>query len=134
MSESLRPGLTRTQRIDSARERPMGLAGEDARIYSTPQLLYDMEVVCRELLVAHVDAGKDSVGTRIEIDRSGATPLGTAVEIAVTVTAVNNAAVSFEFVVRDDVEEIARGKHNRFVVDVAKTEQRLKAKLAKAGG
>lgn len=134
MSETLKPGLTRTQRIDTARDRPMGLADEDARAYSTPQLLYDMEVVCRELLIANVEAGKDSVGTRIEIDRSGATVLGMPVEIAVTVTAVNNAAVSFDFVVRDDVEEIARGKHNRFVVDVAKTEQRLKAKLARAGG
>jgi predicted thioesterase len=52
----------------------------------------------------------------------------------VTLTAVNGAAVAFDFVVSDDVEEIARGKHNRFVVDIAKTEQRLKAKRAKVAG
>ena len=35
---------------------------------------------------------------------------------------------------RDAVEEVARGKHNRFVVGIEKTAQRLKAKLAKATG
>jgi hypothetical protein len=29
---------------------------------------------------------------------------------------------------------VARGKHNRFIVGIEKTAQRLKAKLAKAGG
>jgi predicted thioesterase len=134
MSESLQPGLTTTQRIDTRRERPMDVTGDDPRVYSTPQLLYDVEVVCRKLLLAHIEPGKDSVGTRIELDRTGATLLGTPVDITATVTVVNNAAVSFDFVVRDDVEELARGKHNRFVVDVKKAEQRLKAKLAKVGG
>lgn len=31
------------------------------------------------------------------------------------------------------VEEVARGKHSRFIVGVEKTAQRLKAKRAKAG-
>ena len=35
---------------------------------------------------------------------------------------------------RDAVEEVGRGKHNRFVVGVEKTAQRLKAKQAKAAG
>jgi fluoroacetyl-CoA thioesterase len=134
MSEPLKPGLTATERVDTGRDRPMGVTADENGGYSTPQLLYDMEVACRHLLLAHIEPGKDSVGTRIELDRLGTTPLGAQVDIKVTVTAVNGAAVSFDFVVRDDVEDIARGKHNRFVVDIGKTEQRLKAKLAKIGG
>ena len=56
------------------------------------------------------------------------------VEITVTLTEVNGPAVTFEFSARDAVEEVARGKHNRFVVGLEKTAQRLKAKLAKASG
>jgi predicted thioesterase len=56
------------------------------------------------------------------------------VEITVTVAGVNGAAVAFDFTVRDAVEEVARGKHHRFIVGIEKTAQRLKAKLAKAGG
>jgi predicted thioesterase len=51
----------------------------------------------------------------------------------VTVSAVNGRAVSFDVTARDAIEEVARGKHNRFVVDVAKTAERLKGKAAKAG-
>ena len=49
-----------------------------------------------------------------------------------TLDEVNGGAVSFGFTARDAVEEVARGKHNRFIVGVEKTAQRLKAKLAKA--
>ena len=34
---------------------------------------------------------------------------------------------------KDEVEPICRGRHSRFVVDVATTETRLAAKAAKAG-
>jgi predicted thioesterase len=54
------------------------------------------------------------------------------VEVAVTLSTVNGNAVAFDFTVRDAVEEVARGKHNRFVVGIEKTAQRLQAKRAKA--
>jgi predicted thioesterase len=41
--------------------------------------------------------------------------------------------VTFEFTVRDPVEEVGRGKHVRFVVENAKRAERLAAKRAKAG-
>jgi predicted thioesterase len=133
MSETLKPGLSATERVDTGRERPMGVTADQRGVYSTAQLLYDMEVVCRHLLLAHIEPGKDSVGTRIELDQVGATLIGMSVGITVTLTAVNGAAVSFDFFVRDDVEEIARGKHDRFVVNIEKTKQRLEAKAARVG-
>jgi predicted thioesterase len=102
-------------------------------VYSTPNLLYDIEMASRELLLAHIEAGKDSVGTRIELDHVGATLMGMWVEITVTLEEVNGGAVSFSFTARDAVEEVARGKHNRFIVGIEKTAQRLQAKRAKAG-
>jgi predicted thioesterase len=41
--------------------------------------------------------------------------------------------VKFEFSVKDPVEEAGRGTHTRFVVETAKTRERLAAKRAKAG-
>jgi predicted thioesterase len=55
------------------------------------------------------------------------------VEIKVTIAEVNGRAVTLDFDGRDSVEAICRGKHQRFVVDVRKTEARLAAKAAKAG-
>lgn len=132
MSETLLPGLAVTQRINIDPERTISFMGDDCRVYSTPKLLYDIEITCRDLLLKHIGAGKDSVGTRVELDHIGATLLGMWVEITVTLTEVNGAAVSFDFCARDCVEEVARGKHNRFIVGVEKTALRLKAKLDKA--
>jgi len=134
MSETLKPGLTLTRRVDIDRGRTISFMGDECRVYATPLMLYDIEFACRDLLLEHIEPGKDSVGTRVELDHTGATLLGMWVEITVTLASVNGAAVSFDFTVRDAVEEVARGKHNRFIVGIEKTAQRLKAKLAKAGG
>ena len=133
MKQSLAAGLTTTARITIDAGRTIDFMGDEGRVYATPELVRDVEMTCRDLLLEHLDAGEDSVGTRVEIDHIGATLLGMHVEITVTVSAVNGRAVSFDVSARDDVEEVARGKHNRFVVDVAKTAERLKGKAAKAG-
>ena len=134
MSETLKPGLTLTRRSDIDRERTISFMGDECRVYATPLMLYDVEFACRDLLKEHIGADKDSVGTRVELDHVGATLLGMWVEITVTLASVDGNAVSFDFTVRDAVEEVARGRHNRFIVGVEKTAQRLKAKLAKAAG
>lgn len=134
MSETLKPGLTLTRRIDVDRERTISFMGEECRVYATPLMLYDIEFACRDLLKEHIGLDKDSVGTRVELDHVGATLLGMWVEITVTVASVDGNAVSFDFTVRDAVEEVARGRHNRFIVGIEKTAQRLKAKAARAGG
>ncbi|HVL58835.1 MAG TPA: LysR family transcriptional regulator [Burkholderiaceae bacterium] len=133
MKESLQPGISDTVRIDIDRDRTIGFMGERARVYATPMLVRDLEVACRELLLRHLDPGEDSVGTRVAIDHTAATLLGMTVQLTVTVAEVNGRAVAFEVSGSDGVDAIVRGRHHRFVVDVAATEQRLAAKAKKAG-
>ncbi|MDP2370417.1 thioesterase family protein [Rhodoferax sp.] len=132
MKSSLQPGITLTTQLTVDRDRTISFMGEDARVYATPKLLYDIEMACRELLLTHLDAGEDSVGTRVEIDHIAATLMGMSVEITVTVAELNGRAVTLEVQARDSIEPICRGKHSRFIVDVAKTAQRLAAKSQKA--
>jgi predicted thioesterase len=56
------------------------------------------------------------------------------VEITVSVTTVEGRRVVFEISAKDDIERISTGTHGRFVVDVNKTIERLKAKAAKRAG
>jgi fluoroacetyl-CoA thioesterase len=132
MKPTLQPGLQAQATFTIDRERTIDFMGEAARVYATPVLVRDIEMNCRNLLLQHLDAGEDSVGTRVEIDHIGATLLGMPVTLTVKVAEVNGRAVVFEVEGRDSVEPIVRGKHARFVVDVAKTGQRLAAKAAKA--
>ena len=132
MKPTLTAGVNATATIAVDRPRTIDFMGEAARVYATPMLVRDIEMTCRELLLEHLDAGEDSVGTRVEIDHIGATLLGMTVTLAVRVAELNGRAVVFEVEGRDAIEPIVRGKHSRFVVDVAKTAQRLAAKAAKA--
>ena len=49
---------------------------EELRVYATPEMVRDIEITCRELLLKHLDAGEDLVGTHVEVYHTGATPLG----------------------------------------------------------
>ena len=133
MKTSLAPGLSATSKLTVDRDRTIGFMGEKARVYATPMLVRDIELASRELLLQHLDPGEDTVGTRIELDHLAATLLGMPVEIKVTVTEVAGRAVALDFEGRDSVDAICRGKHRRFVVDLATTESRLAAKAKKAG-
>ncbi|MDA8248137.1 MAG: LysR family transcriptional regulator [Rhodospirillales bacterium] len=132
MKETLRPGISRTETRIVDRSRTIDFMGEDLRIYGTPEVLRDIEFTCRNLLLQHCDPGEDSVGTGADFVHSAATPLGMEVRISVTVTAVEGRRVVLDVVAHDAVEEVARGRHTRFVVDMEKTKQRLRAKIAKA--
>ncbi|MBS0304927.1 MAG: LysR family transcriptional regulator [Proteobacteria bacterium] len=133
MKPTLQPGLEGKMPLTVDTGRTIDFIGESARVYSTPALLYDLEVACRNLVLPHLDAGEDSVGTRVEMDHIAATPLGMSVELTVRLAEVNGRALVFELEGRDAAEPIVRGRHSRFVVDVAKSAQRLAGKAAKVG-
>lgn len=132
----MKPGLvselTFERRIVVDQPRTIGFMGEGGRVYSTPSLAMDIEQTCRDGLLEHLDPGEDSVGTRIEVDHLAPTLLGMTVVIRVKIIEVKGRLVTFEATARDPLDDIGRGKHIRFVSDVQKTVERLKAKAAKA--
>jgi predicted thioesterase len=130
---SLKPGLTHSKSVVVDESRCIGFMGREAAVYATPRMVSDVEYSCRDFLLAHLDAGEDSVGAHVSIDHLAPTPMGLSATIELRVTEVDRRKVVFEFSVKDPVEEVGRGRHVRFVVDTAKTRERLAAKRAKAG-
>ena len=133
MKPTLLAGLRNTAKFQVTRDRTIDFMGEKARVYATPMLVRDIEIACRELLLAHLDPGEDSVGTRVEVDHLAATLMDMSVEIDVELVELKGRAATFKVEGRDSVEPICRGMHNRFIVDIASTEKRLAGKAAKAG-
>jgi predicted thioesterase len=133
MKPTLVAGLTVTRAVPVDRERTIAFMGEGARVYATPMLVRDIEVVAREMLLPHLDDGQDTVGPRVEIDHLAATPLGREVEITVSVASIAGRAITLEVSARDSIDLICRGRHHRYVVDVHATEARVAAKARKAG-
>ncbi len=133
MKSSLATGLSTSRKITVDTARTIDFLGEALRVYNTPSLLYDFEVACRELLLEHLDAGEDSVGVTVTMNHAGATLRGMNVDMTVTISKIEGRMVSFDLVAKDDVEEISRGSHSRFVVEVEKLRGKVAAKAAKAG-
>jgi fluoroacetyl-CoA thioesterase len=131
MKPSLRPGVSRVNRILIGRERTIGFMGEEARTYGTPSMILDIEHTCRELILEHGEAGEDSVGMEVAVKHLAPTLMGMTVEITVRVTEVEGRKVRFEAEVKDQLDTVGSGSHTRFVVDKAKTFERLKAKAAR---
>jgi fluoroacetyl-CoA thioesterase len=131
MKASLHPGVSLTNRFVIDTDRTISFMGEEGRVYATPWFVRDIEHTCRGLILEHAEPGEDSVGIEVAIKHTAATPPGMTVEITATVTAVEGRKVAFEVAATDEIEAIGGGTHARFVVDVAKTLERVKAKAAK---
>lgn len=132
MKSSLQKGLSTTKKILVDESRCIGFMGKEGMVYATPRMVSDVEYTCRDFLLEHLDPGEDSVGTHVSIDHLAATPLGLEVQIRIEIVEVDRRKVVFRFSVTD-IEEVGRGTHVRFVVETAKTRERLAAKRAKAG-
>jgi fluoroacetyl-CoA thioesterase len=133
MKASLKAGIATSKTVAVDDSRCIGFMGKEAAVYATPRMVSDVEYTCRDMLLEHLDAGEDSVGAHVTIDHLAPTPMGLSVSIEVRVAEVDRRKVVFDFSVKDPVEEVGRGRHVRFVVDTAKTRERLAAKRAKAG-
>ena len=133
MKESLKPGLRTSKTVPIDETRCIGFMGKEGAVYATPRMVSDVEYTCRDMLLEHLDPGEDSVGAHVSIDHLAPTPMGLDATIEVRITEVDRRKVTWEFSVKDPIEEVGRGKHVRFVVETAKTRERLAAKRAKAG-
>lgn len=131
MTTPLAPGLSIDRRFTVDEDRTIDFMGEDARVYATPSLIRDIEQTCRDMIIEHVGKNEDSVGFKVSILHTAPTLLGMEVIITASVAEVDGGKVVFDVSAKDTLDTICTGKHERFVVDVNKTKQRLLAKAEK---
>jgi predicted thioesterase len=134
MKSSLQPGISLVRHVKVEKEKTISFMGEEGRVYATPFLIGDIEYTCRDLILEHADADEDSVGMEVAVKHLAPTLPGSTVEITVSVTAVEGRKVTFAVSAKDELDTVSSGSHARFVVDRAKTFERLKAKAVKLQG
>lgn len=131
MKPTLQSGISAKRTFRVGRDSTIGFMGEDARVYATPMLVRDIEITCRDLLGQHLDAGEDSVGTKVDIEHLAPTLEGMSVTIEARLADLSGRAAVFEVTASDGVDQICRGRHARFIVGVEQTRKRLGAKRGK---
>lgn len=133
MKAEFKEGNTTTRRITVDHPRTIAVAGGAFNVYATPEMIRDIEQTCKRYILEFADQGEDSVGTQVNISHVGATLMGMSVEINAQVKTIDRRRVVFEISVKDDLDEVGVGTHDRFITDASKSAERLRAKAVKAG-
>lgn len=122
-------GATRQEEAVVTPEIAISFLGVDsARVLATPRLISLLEMTSRNLLVGFLPAGQDSVGTHVDVRHLAATPVGMRVTARAEILSVEGRRVTFKVEAFDEVEKVAEGTHQRFVVDIERFAARVQAK------
>lgn len=97
-------------------------------VFATPMLITLMELAAARCLEPFLEPGQVSVGTHIDVEHSGATPVGMRVTAIATITAADRRRVEFSVAARDESGEVGRGSHTRFIVDKERFMEKALAK------
>ena len=132
MADMLIPvGANHEENLVVTDEMAIRFLGLDAaRVLSTPHMIGFLEMTSRNLIKQYVGPGEDSVGTLVNIRHLAATPIGLKVRFRAEVLSVNGRRVMCRVDAWDEREKIGEGLHERFVVDVARFGERVRAKSA----
>jgi len=102
------------------------LGAEGPRVLSTPQMILFMERTCRNLILAMVDPGHDTVGTHVDVWHRATAPMGAKVTILAELIAVNNRRVEFRVEARLGEKIVGEGTHQRVVIEVARFAEKVR--------
>jgi len=126
----LHPGMTGTAELVVGEEHTAPSIGSGrVHVLATPVMINLMEAAALDAIEDSLPEGTQSLGTHLNVRHIAATPVGMKVRALAEVTAVNGRNVRFAVTVKDEVDLIGDGTHERVVVNVAKFDQRVQRKL-----
>lgn len=94
-------------------------------VLSTPALVYHLEYAGVNALAPLLEPHERCVGTTVDIQHLAPTPLGQHVVCVARVINVDGPLVMFQVEAHDEHELIARGLHQRSVIDAARFARRV---------
>ncbi|MDR2442360.1 MAG: hypothetical protein LBE31_02425 [Deltaproteobacteria bacterium] len=99
-------------------------------VLATPMMVALMEKAACSTLEGFLAPGWTSVGTKLDITHSAASPLGAAIVATAKLTNISDRSLDFELTASDNSGPIGSGTHSRFLVFsdkfMAKTKSRIK--------
>jgi predicted thioesterase len=132
MSSQLKQGLVGRAALVVAEDHTAPRVGSGrVHVLATPVMINLIEAAALAAVEHLLPAGHQSLGTVLNVRHIAATPVGMRVEATAEVIEIDRRTIRFRVEVRDEKELIGDGTHERVVVNVAKFDQRVQAKLLK---
>jgi fluoroacetyl-CoA thioesterase len=132
--DDLKPGLRHSATIRvteamavPAQGRMMGGTVEMPPVFATANMIAFVEWTCVAALAPYIAPQQRTVGTRVEISHTAATPIGMTVTAEIELIEIDGRRLRFKVSCRDEAEPIGEGFHERMIVD----HDRFMARLAR---
>ena len=99
-------------------------------VFATPMMVAAIENTAAASVEAHLEAGKTTVGTLVNVSHVAATPEGMEVRVETELTEIapNGKILTFHVAAYDEAGLIGEGTHQRAIVDKARFEAKAQAK------
>jgi fluoroacetyl-CoA thioesterase len=141
MKDTLQPGIEHEFRFRVSSSKTVPALYPEAKeframpeVLATGYLVGFIEWACIQAINPHLNWPEEqTVGTHIDISHIAATPPGLEVTARVKLLEVDRRRLLFEVEVHDDLDLISRGRHERFIIDKAKFDAKMKEKVKNKG-
>lgn len=131
-TEMLQPGLTGSTKIlVGTRDTAPHVGSGKVKVLATPVMVSLMEEAALNAVEGLLPAGHQTVGIRLEISHTAATPVGMWVTARAELTQVEGRRLTFRVSASDEKEVIGEGVHERIVINVARFDQRAQEKMTR---
>jgi fluoroacetyl-CoA thioesterase len=132
--DGLKPGLRHsatirvTERLAvPASGRLLGATAEMPPVFATANMIAFVEWTCVAALAPYVAPRQRTVGTRVAMTHTAATPIGMNVTAEIELIEIDGRHLRFKVSCHDEVESIGEGFHERTIID----HERFMARLAR---
>ncbi len=136
MKPSLQPGLTYQHQFTIPSSKTVPALYPEAvefqampEVFATGFLVGLLEWACIRLVNPHLDWPQEqTLGTHINVSHQAATPVGLIVTTDVTLIEIDGRRLVFAVEAHDGVDLIAKGRHERFVIDRGRFDEKVLSK------
>jgi len=137
MPNTLQPGLTFEFKFKVPENKTVPYLYPEApefqvmpKVLATGYMVGLFEWACIQAINPHIDWPKEqTVGIDIKLSHIAATPAGLTVTVKGKLEAVEGRKLIFALVADDGIDKISEGTHDRFIIDAAKFNAKMAAKI-----
>lgn len=128
----MKPGLQgSTEIMVGTRDTAPHVGSGKIKVLATPVLVMLLEEAALNAVEGLLPAGHQTVGTRLDVSHTAATPVGMRVYAHAEVSRVEGRKLVFRVWAEDEVERIGEGMHERIIVNVGRFDVRTQDKVAR---
>ncbi len=115
----MEPGLVGEAKIVVSQEHTAEASNVEgmAPVLATPRLISFLERTAHLAVLPNLAEGQSTVGIHVDVRHLAATPIGMEVRFRAELVECDRRRLRFKVEAWDEVEKIAEGEHERFIID-----------------